>query len=256
MREIGTNPPLRVTFYHGSITRLHRPAPVTYSMLRHRWNIPPSEAISLQRRLAGLVRDKPISRNVRTVAGTDCAFGDAGRRIVAAAVLCDADSMEPIATASARRMCTFPYVPGLLSFREAPAVIAAVRKLSRRPDLLMCDGQGLAHPRGLGLACHVGLLLGLPTIGIAKSRLCGEHKTPGARRGCRTQLRYGGRVVGAVVRTRTNVKPLFISTGHLATLDDAVAWTLRCCRGVRLPEPTRRAHQYVTALKSNTSGTQ
>jgi len=205
----------------------------------------------LQRRLAKLVRCEPIAGWVRTAAGADCAFFDSGRRIVAAAVLCDVDSMEPIACASATRVCAFPYVPGLLSFREAPAVVAAVRKLPRRPDLLMCDGQGVAHPRGAGLACHVGLLLEVPTIGVAKSRLCGRHRVPGRRRGCRTQLRYDGRIVGAVVRTRTNVRPLFVSVGHRATLDEAIKWTLRCGRGVRLPEPTRRAHQYVTALKSH-----
>jgi deoxyribonuclease V len=137
-----------------------------------------------------------------------------------------------------------------LSFREAPAVIAAVKKLTRRPDLLMCDGQGLAHPRGLGLASHVGLWLDMPAIGVAKSRLCGTHRAPGENRRCRTQLRYGGRVVGAVLRTRTGVKPLYVSVGHRLSLAQAVSWTLRCGRGVRLPEPTRKAHQLVSRLRS------
>lgn len=218
-------------------------------MIRHAWDISPTSAIALQRRLADKVRAEPIGGEVRTVAGTDCAFLDSGRTILAAAVLCDAKSMAVLATAHDARACRFPYIPGLLSFREAASVIAAVGALDGPPDLLMCDGQGLAHPRRLGLACHVGLWLDMPTIGVGKSRLCGEHRTPGLRRGCRTQLRHEGDLVGAVVRTRTGVKPLYVSVGHLTTLADAVRWTLRCARGVRLPEPTRRAHEYVTQLK-------
>jgi deoxyribonuclease V len=140
-------------------------------------------------------------------------------------------------------------VPGLLSFREAPAILEAVRALPRRGDLLMCDGQGLAHPRGMGLASHVGLWLDSPTIGVAKSRLCGEHRQVGQRRGSRTPLLLDGAVVGSVVRTRTGVRPLYVSVGHRITLTEAIGWTLRCTRGVRLPEPTRQADQYVGRLK-------
>lgn len=218
-------------------------------MFRHDWDITPSDAIRLQKRLSLLVHETPVTGEVRTVAGTDCAFLNGGRRIVASAVLCDAKSMETIAAVDEVRACGFPYVPGLLSFREAPAVIAAVGKLPDKPDLLLCDGQGRAHPRGLGLASHVGLWLEIPTIGVAKSRLCGEHREPGSRRRCRTQLKLDGRVIGAVVRTRTDVKPLFVSIGHRVTLDDAVRWTLRCTRGVRLPEPNRLAHRRVTDLR-------
>lgn len=229
-------------------------------MIRHGWDISPREAISLQSELASRVRVEPLSRCVQTIGGTDCAFLGRGppwaspathRQILTAAVLCDAKSMEVIAAAHDVRPCRFPYVPGLLSFREAPSVIAAVQKLPRRPDLLLCDGQGLAHPRGLGLASHVGLWLDLPTIGAAKSRLCGEHRMPGLRRGCRTQLRYHGRVVGAVLRTRSGVKPLYVSVGHGLSLEDVIRWTLRCCRGLRLPEPTRLAHQRVGRLKAD-----
>ena len=222
-------------------------------MLDHPWDISPKEAIELQRKLAGMVRCEPLDGPVRTVAGTDCAFTDGGRQIVAGAVLCDAESMVLLGSAHVVMPCRFPYVPGLLSFREAPAVIEAVEKLPRRPDLLICDGQGTAHPRRLGLACHLGLRLDLPTIGAAKSRLCGEHRTPGGRRGCRTQLRLEGEVVGAVVRTRDGVKPLYVSVGHRVTLAEAIRWTLRCCRGVRLPEPTRRAHRHVAAIKQQTA---
>ncbi len=219
-------------------------------MLRHRWNISPRRAIELQRKLSALVREEPLVGKVRTVAGVDCAFIEGDAKIVAGAVLCDADSMEVLRSVSVVRRCGFPYVPGLLSFREAPAVISAVRKLPLTPDLLMVDGQGRAHPRGIGLACHVGLWLDVATIGVAKSRLCGTHRDPGIKRGARTQLRYDGEVVGFVVRTRSNVKPLYVSVGHRVTLDDAVRWTLRCCRGVRLPQPTRLAHQFVTRLKN------
>ena len=218
-------------------------------MKRHAWDISPKQAVALQKRLAGEVRPEPLSRDLRTVAGVDCAFPAGGGEIIAAAVLLDAGSMAILARAQTRRPCTFPYVSGLLSFREAPAVIEAIRALPDRPDLLLCDGQGQAHPRGLGLASHVGLYLDMPTIGVAKSRLCGEHRVPGRRRGCRTQLRLGGRVIGSVVRTRDDVRPLYVSVGHRITLGEAVWWTLHCARGFRLPEPTRQADQYVGRLK-------
>ena len=220
-------------------------------MKPHRWDISPAQAVSLQKKLARLIRVQPIAGQVALIAGADCAFLAGGSKVLAAAVLCDARSLAVVESAYEVADCLMPYVPGLLSFREAPAVLAAIARLKRRPDLLMCDGQGLAHPRGLGLASHVGLLLGLPTIGVAKSRLCGEHRPPGTRRGCRTQLRLHGRTIGAVVRTRTGVRPLYVSVGHLVTLDEAVRWTLRCSRSARLPEPNRRAHVLVSAMKSS-----
>lgn len=219
-------------------------------MIRHNWNISPAKAIELQKKLADKIRLEPLTGKTRTLAGVDCAFVDGGAGIIAAAVLCDAESMEIIETASERRPCEFPYIPGLLSFREAPAVISAVRKLTGPVDLLMCDGQGTAHPRRLGLACHVGLWLDLPTIGVAKSRLCGQHLAPGDRRGCCVRLLLNGEVIGSVVRTRDGVKPLYISPGHRITLTQAVRWTLRSCRGVRLPEPTRQADKLVARLKN------
>jgi len=217
----------------------------------HSWDISPKDAIALQRDLTGLVRVEPISGPVRTVAGADCAFAASGGEIIAAAVLCDAETMAVLCRGETRLPCTFPYVPGLLSFREAPAIIEAVGKLSPRPDMLMCDGQGLAHPRGMGLACHVGLWLDMPVIGVAKSRLCGQYGGVPAHRGGRAELMLDGRVVGAVVRTRDNVRPLFISVGNRVTLDEAVAWTLRAGRGFRLPQPTRLADMLVSKLKRN-----
>lgn len=219
--------------------------------MRHRWDITPKQAVALQRELAGAVRQGPLAGPVEHVAGVDCAFSRDGKRILVVAVLCDAGSMDVVEEVAEIRECTFPYVSGLLSFREAPAVIAAVGKLSRRPDLLMCDGQGMAHPRRLGLASHVGIWVDLPTIGVAKSRLCGEHRWPGQRRRCATQLRHDGEVVGKVVRTRDGVRPLYISVGHRIALQQAVRWTLRCTRGYRLPEPTRQADLRVGRMKRN-----
>jgi deoxyribonuclease V len=153
--------------------------------------------------------------------------------------------MEIVETSAVRRRVTFPYIPGLLSFREAPAIVAAWRRLRHRADLLLCDGQGIAHPRALGLAAHLGLLLGVPAIGCAKSRLCGENDEPGPRRGDRAPLVLDGRVVGAVVRTRDRVRPLYVSPGHLLGVESAVRWVLACGGGFRLPEPTRRADMLV-----------
>jgi deoxyribonuclease V len=223
------------------------------SVIRHRWNLSPRQAVALQRRLAGLVQIRPLPGPVRTIAGVDCALLKE-HTIVAAAVLCDARTLEVTAAAGAVRPCRFPYVPGLLSFREAPAIIAAVGRLPGRADLLMCDGQGLAHPRRLGLAAHVGLLLGLPTIGVAKSRLCGRHGPVGRRRGSRTPLRHEGQVIGSAVRTRSAVRCLYVSVGNRIRLDEVVRWVVRCARRYRLPEPTRQAHILVNALVRRLQG--
>lgn len=218
-------------------------------MIRHDWSLTPREAMGLQRELAAGVRIEPLEGPIETVAGTDCAFIDGGKAVVAAAVLCDARTLAVLAVATAVEECRMPYIPGLLSFREAPAVIAALEHLPHRPGLLLCDGQGLAHPRGFGLSCHVGLWLDIPAIGVAKSRLCGEHADPGPARGSRRRLLLDGRVVGAVLRTQASVRPLYISVGHRVTLEDAVRWTLRCAKRYRLPEPNRRAHHEVTMYK-------
>jgi len=217
-------------------------------MIHHRWDISPAEAIALQKQLASQVREEPLAGHIRPVAGVDCAFTADGR-IVAAAVLFDATTLDILSSAIEVQPCRFPYVSGLLSFREAPAVIAAVQKLASVPDLLMCDGQGIAHPRRLGLASHVGLWLNLPTIGVAKSRLCGEHDEPGLQRSQHTPLYYREEIVGEVLRTRDNVKPLYISVGHRITLVECVAWVLRAGKGYRLPEPTRQADRLVARAK-------
>ena len=205
------------------------------------WPDAPSTARALQRRLARRVRIEPLPRAIRCVAGLDAAFSRDGRWCVAAAVLWDLERQEIVEDRSARKPLRFPYIPGLLSFREAPALLAALRRLKRRPDALLCDGQGLAHPRRLGLACHVGLLSGLPSVGCAKSRLTGRHEEPGARRGDRAALWDGVERIGTVLRTRDGARPVYVSVGHLADLPSAEALVLRCGHGYRLPEPTRRA---------------
>ncbi len=215
----------------------------------HSWSVTPKQAVQLQRELAGLVVEAPLAGPVATVAGADCAFSPDKSQILAAAVLLDAGTLEVLDVSEVVQPVAFPYVSGLLSFREAPAVIAAVRGLSHGPDLLMCDGQGRAHPRRIGLASHVGLWLDLPTIGVAKSRLCGEHRSLAARRGSAVQLVHDGEVIGKVVRTRDAVRPVYVSVGHRVTLDEAVRWTLRTGRGVRIPEPTRRADRHVAEMK-------
>ncbi|MGE5625343.1 MAG: deoxyribonuclease V [Bacillota bacterium] len=178
---------------------------------------------------------------VHRVAGVDCAFPEGGRVTRAAVAVLSWPGLELLEKAAAERPTDFPYIPGLLSFREVPALLMALSKLKTSPDLLLCDGQGYAHPRGFGLACHLGVETGLPSIGAAKSRLIGEHRTPGKAAGSRVPLLYKGETVGAVLRTKNGVKPLYVSCGHRVSLDTAVEWVLRCCRGYRLPETTRWA---------------
>jgi deoxyribonuclease V len=215
----------------------------------HRWDLTPREASALQLRLRRRVRQTPFDpAGVRRVAGCDCAIG-ADSTLVASAVLIDAASLEVIEVSDARVPLAFPYVPGLLSFREVPGLLRAFEGLRLRPDIVLCDGQGRAHPRRFGLASHLGLLLGLPTIGVAKSRLIGEAAgEPRRKRGSWVDLTDGGEVIGRVLRTRDGVNPLYISVGHRVTLDDAVALVLATGGGYRIPEPTRLADRRVRAL--------
>jgi deoxyribonuclease V len=173
------------------------------------------------------------------VAGLDVAYTD--DRLAAAAVVLDADSLDVLEEATVLDRPAFPYVPGLFAFRELPALVEALRKLSVTPDLLVCDGHGLAHPKRFGLACHLGVLTGLPAIGVGKTRLVGSYDEPGAGRGAWSALSDGGQVVGRVLRTQTGVRPVFVSVGHRADLDTACAVTLRLAPRYRLPETTRRA---------------
>jgi deoxyribonuclease V len=219
--------------------------------LAHRWDLPPKQAIALQKELARkVVRSDRFGpggrRGIASVAGVDVAFGDHGRVTRAAVVLLDYPDLTLIEQAVVERPTTFPYVPGLLSFREVPALLDALGNLTRSPDLIMCDGHGYAHPRRVGLACHLGLWMDTPTIGVAKSRLTGRHEEPGGEKGESAWLvadkgEQAGERIGAVVRTRVRVKPVYVSVGHRVGLRSAIALALACTTRYRLPEPVRLA---------------
>ena len=209
--------------------------------LHHPWSLTPREAIDLQRSLARLVVREDGIGGIETVAGVDVAYGRRGGPASAAVVVYRLADLSPIEQARVAVPTSFPYVPGLLTFREAPAALAALATLARLPDLLLCDGQGIAHPRRLGFASHLGLYLGLPSIGVAKSRLIGHHEDPGPKPGDWTPLIDRDEVIGAVLRTRMATRPLYISIGNRVSLKTAITLVGRCRKGFRLPEPCRQA---------------
>jgi deoxyribonuclease V len=216
--------------------------------MRMRWPRTVVQARALQERLRSRVRPAGGPRRVRLVAGADLAYSADGRRAWAAVVVMAWPELAVVETAWAAGSPRFPYVPGYLTFREGPLVLAAFRDLRRRPDLCLFDGAGLAHPRRFGLACHLGVLLDRPSIGCAKSPLVGEWTTPGRARGDWNPIVLDGARVGAVVRTRAGVKPLFVSPGHRIGIRQAVRWVLACSR-VRVPEPIRAAEAVVNRLR-------
>lgn len=216
---------------------------------RHGWPVSVAAARALQRRLREhLIREDALGP-LAVVAGADVAF--AGQEAIAAVVTLAFPALTLREVVAARRPITFPYVPGLLTFREGPALQAAFRRLGRHPDLVLFDGHGLAHPARFGLACHLGLLWDVPGIGCAKSLLTGEVAIGklGRRRGAHRVIRAGGEVVGAALRTADGVRPIFVSAGHRLSLRTALRLTLRCCRGYRIPEPIRLADAAVALLK-------
>jgi len=215
----------------------------------HPWRVSPAEAIAIQARLAPQVVAQGGPQRVRFVAGADIALGKPalsgveGSNGRGAVVLLSYPDLRLVEHHLVDEPVPFPYVPGLLAFREVPVLARAFEKLERAPDLLLVDGHGLAHPRRFGIACHLGLLLDVPTIGVAKSRLVGRHDDPPPEAGGRAELRDGPDLVGLVLRTRDGVSPVFVSVGHRIGLHEAAEWVLRVCRGYRLPEPTRLADQ-------------
>jgi len=230
--------------------------------LFHDWNISPKKAIALQKELAAKVEQRDRfppggRRALKHIAGLDVAFEDGGKITRGAIVVLRMKDLVPVASAVARRPTVFPYIPGLLSFREVPVLLDALAMLDIAPDILMCDGHGIAHPRRFGIACHLGLLTNLPAIGVGKSRLTGSHEEPGPEKGDWTPLvatpkggapkgvapKGGGRAtrLGNVLRTRAGVKPVYVSTGHRVSLTTAMALTRRCITRYRLPEPVRLA---------------
>lgn len=207
----------------------------------HPWNVSPAEAWEIQHQLHSRVLVQPLPTPPQVLAGIDVSIKDEQAR--AAVVLLTYPDLVPFQSAVADVPVSFPYVPGLLAFREGPAVLAALESLTAQPDVLMFDAQGLAHPRRMGLATHLGVLLDVPSVGCAKSLLCGNYEQPAKQRGSWTPLYDGDEVIGAVVRTRDGVQPLFVSVGHRIDLETAISLVLTCATRYRLPEPTRWAHQ-------------
>jgi deoxyribonuclease V len=215
----------------------------------HPWDLPPAEAVALQRELASRVVAGPPLARWDLVAGADVSYNRFSSTFYAGIVVLDPRDWAVVERQGAVLEVTFPYVPGLLSFREAPVLLAAFAKVRSEPDVVMLDGQGVAHPRRLGLASHVGLWLARPCFGCAKSVLTGRFKDLGPKAGSTAPLIDRGEVVGRAVRTKNGVQPVFVSVGHKLDLDSAVRVTLACCRGYRIPEPTREAHLHVNALR-------
>jgi deoxyribonuclease V len=207
----------------------------------HDWNLKPDAAIALQRRLAQRIIREDQLGEVQHIAGVDMAINEENGMARAAVVLLSYPALEIQERHVYEEPVRMPYIPGLLSFREAPCVLGAFARLQQQPDLVMVDGQGIAHPRRLGIASHLGLWLELPTIGCGKSILTGRHRTLGEEAGSWVPLVDNDETIGAVVRTRTHVKPMIISLGHRISLETSLRYVLACCRGYRLPEPTRQA---------------
>jgi deoxyribonuclease V len=207
------------------------------------WSFSPEQAIALQHELRNQVILTDQLGGIRYVAGVDVGFESAGATTRAAVAVLNLDDLQVIDRAIARRPTTFPYIPGLLSFREIPAVVDALEKLTTLPDLILCDGQGIAHPRRLGIASHLGLIINLPTIGVAKSLLIGNHAELADEKGSYQPLIHKGETIGVALRTRVGTKPVYISPGHRISLDTAIAYVMRCTTKYRLPETTRHAHK-------------
>ena len=208
----------------------------------HGWQINYTEARQVQEMLSGNISMENGFENPGLIAGVDISVRSAQDTARAAVVILSYPELDIVEVKTMEDQLRFPYIPGLLSFREAPLILSACQKLSVEPDILFVDGQGIAHPRRLGLASHLGLLLNTPSIGCAKSRLCGQHDTVPDEAGSFTHLLDNGEIIGAVVRSKTNVRPIFISVGHKIDLSTAIQWSINCCRGYRIPEPTRLAH--------------
>lgn len=215
----------------------------------HTWDLTPKEAVALQKELADQATDEEPAPECRLIAGADVSYDKHSDTMWAAVVVLDAKDASIVETRHAVRDTHFPYVPGFLSFREAPALLEAFAQIESKVDAVLFDGQGMAHPRRFGIASHVGLWLDLPTVGCAKTRLIGEYKEPKAKRGSTSPLTKDDETIGAVVRTKDSVKPLYISPGHRIDLEGAVELTLAMSRGYRLPEPTRQAHLTVNVLR-------
>lgn len=217
----------------------------------HPWDVTPKEAIAIQQSLRDKVIIDDNYASPKSVAGVDVGFEQEGKITRAAVVVLSFPELELIEHRIARLPTRFPYVPGLLSFREVPAVLEALSTLQRLPDMILCDGQGYAHPRRMGIACHLGVITDIPTIGVGKTRLCGSYTEPGIEKGDWSPLMDKQEVIGAVLRTRKNIKPLFISSGHRVSLESAVSIVMACLTKYKLPETTRWAHYYASIKRED-----
>ncbi len=218
------------------------------------WSLTPKEAVEAQKEWRSLVRIQPLTQTINTIAGADISFNKFSEVIYSGIVVLSLPDLRIVETASIRSTAKFPYVPGLLSFRETPSFMECWEMLKTKPDVLMLDGQGIAHPRRFGIACHIGLLLNLPTIGCAKSILVGRHGELGPEAGSSSPLIDKGEVVGVALRTKKKVAPVYISPGHMMDLNSAVDLTLLSVTKYRQPEPTRQAHLLVNQLRREDGG--
>ena len=215
----------------------------------HNWTLTPTEAVALQQQLRSEIRIEPLTRPVETIAGCDISFNKFEETVYAGIVVLQLDTLEVVEEVGVISTATFPYVPGLLSFREGPALLDAWAKLKIEPDVVMFDGQGIAHPRRIGIASHMGLFIDRPAFGCAKSVLVGKYDEPAPERGNWSPMTHYREVIGAALRTKDKVNPVYVSPGHLIDMKTAIDLTLRCNGGYRIPEPTRRAHNLVNALR-------
>jgi deoxyribonuclease V len=220
----------------------------------HPWDVTPQEAVAIQQRLREQVITERLASPIDLVAGCDISYDKGSDIIFSGIVVLRLPDLIEVSRSTAITRVKFPYVPGLLSFRESPPVLEAWSRLEKAPDALMIDGHGFAHPRRFGIACHLGLLLNLPTVGCAKSLLIGRFEEPDLRAGCYSPLVDREETIGAVLRTEDNVNPVFVSIGHRVTLEDAIQLVMKCTKGYRIPEPTRQAHLLVNALRRGDSG--
>ena len=211
--------------------------------LQHAWDLSHADARALQAALSSRVIVEDQLNSPARVAGVDVGFEDAGKTTRAAVAVLSFPALAQLEQAVSRQPTRFPYIPGLLSFREVPAILQAMEQLRQPPDLLLCDGQGLAHPRRFGLACHLGLLTGIPAIGVAKSRLIGTHDELPETKGSWVPLWHRQEIIGAVLRSRDRVSPLYVSIGHRISLETAIRYVLACTTRYKLPETTRAAHR-------------
>ena len=216
----------------------------------HPWDVTYKEAVEIQERLKDRVILKGVGKRIKYIAGLDVSYAKGADTVWAGAVVLDFPNLAKTEERWSQKRVSFPYIPGLLSFREIPALLDVLRKLEVEPDLIFCDGQGIAHPRGLGLASHLGVLLNKPTLGCAKTKLVGKFNAVGERRGDYAYLAYQNKVIGAVVRTRLGVKPVFVSPGYGVLLSECIKFVLETCSVYRIPEPIRQAHILVNKVRS------